>query len=84
MMTQNKLVDLINKKFKEYEIDDIPNEIYCDFRGNFVVNFTTLNVSDNECIVFVGENSTIYNYEFFNDYNEADKYFKYCVKIFVK
>ena len=83
-MDTEKLVRMINKKFPNYDIADNADEIYTDFRQNFVVGYMLFNDSDNKFVVFVGQGSNIYNHELFDDYNEADSYFKGCVKIFVK
>ena len=42
------------------------------------------NDSDNKCVVFVGQGSLIYNHELFDNYNEADRFFKDCVGLFIK
>ena len=81
-MTLDKLVDIINKKFRDLEIDNIPDELYFNFRDYFVVNFSTLNVSDCTNMVFVGHGSIIETHEYFNDENEAHKFFNDCVKLF--
>ena len=83
-MDVEKFTRLINKKFPNYDIADNVDEIYFDFRQNFVVGYMLFNDVDNKFVVFVGQGSTVYNHELFNNYNEADEYFKDCVKLFVK
>ena len=83
-MDTKKLVRMINKKFPNYDIADNADEIYCDFRQNFVANYMLFNDSDNKCVVFVGQGSLIYNHELFDNYNEADRFFKDCVGLFIK
>lgn len=83
-MNTEKLTKLINKKFPNYDIADDAEEIYIDFENHYVANYILFNNSDNKCVVFVGQNSTIYNHELFDNYNEADRYFKDCVEIFIK
>ena len=83
-MNIEKFTKLINKKFPNYDITDNADEIYVDFRQHFVIGYVLLNDFDNKFIVFVGQGSTVYNHELFNNYNEADEYFKDCVKLFIK
>ena len=83
-MDVEKFTRLINKKFPNYDIADNADEIYVDFRQHFVISYMLFNDVDNKIVVFVGQGSTVYNHELFNNYNEADEYFKDCVKLFIK
>ena len=84
-MDYEYLVKIINEKFNgDLELENIPDEYYFNNRAYFVVNFRVHNVSDCRNMVFVGFGTRIEDHAYFNDENEASKYFRNCVKIINK